>query len=82
MRVRFIHAPGLHVRGNAVGAEVAGEDRVFHPATLMVEGDSLIVRSAAVARPVAVRYAWANAPDVSLCNEAGLPAAPFRSDDW
>jgi len=35
-----------------------------------------------VTQPVAVRYAWANNPDVNLINKAGLPAVPFRTDDW
>jgi sialate O-acetylesterase len=35
-----------------------------------------------VPKPVAVRYAWANNPDVNLVNGAGLPVSPFRSDDW
>jgi len=61
---------------------VAGADRVFHPAGAVIQGDSVVVRSAAVAQPVAVRYAWRDAPEANLYNGAGLPAAPFRSDDW
>jgi sialate O-acetylesterase len=55
---------------------------VFHPATAIIQGDSVIVQSAAVRQPVAVRYGWRNAPEANLYNGAGLPAAPFRSDDW
>jgi len=62
--------------------EVAGADRVFHPASAVIQGDFVTVRSAAVKEPVAVRYAWRNAPEANLYNGAGLPAAPFRSDDW
>jgi sialate O-acetylesterase len=62
--------------------EVAGADRVFHPAGAVIQGDSILVHSAAVANPVAVRYAWRNDPGANLYNGAGLPAAPFRSDDW
>jgi sialate O-acetylesterase len=62
--------------------EVAGADRVFHPAGAVIQGDSILVHSAAVAKPVAVRYAWRNDPGANLYNGAGLPAAPFRSDDW
>jgi sialate O-acetylesterase len=40
------------------------------------------VSSAEVAQPVAVRYAWKDWPDYSLANGAGLPASPFRTDDW
>jgi sialate O-acetylesterase len=47
-----------------------------------MDGDSLVVSSPSVGDPVAVRYAWVNAPDANLYNSAGLPAAPFRSDDW
>jgi sialate O-acetylesterase len=48
-----------------------------------IEGDRVIVWSDAVPNPVAVRYAWANNPaDANLYNGAGLPAAPFRTDDW
>ena len=36
----------------------------------------------AVKEPVAVRYAWADNPVCTLCNRAGLPASPFRTNDW
>ena len=62
--------------------EVAGPDRVFHPATATIVGDSLFVSSPQVPAPVAVRYAWSNAPEANLYNGAGLPAGPFRSDSW
>jgi sialate O-acetylesterase len=63
--------------------ELAGQDRKFHPASAEISGDDdVVVRSPAVPDPVAVRYAWRNAPDANLFNGAGLPAAPFRSDDW
>ena len=41
-----------------------------------------MLKSPAVAKPVAVRYAWANNPEANLYNKAGLPACPFRTDDW
>ncbi len=83
LRVRLSAAEGLHRRdGKSAGAEVAGGDRIFHPATLTIDGDAVVARAAAVPEPVAVRYAWANAPEVSLFNGAGLPVAPFRSDNW
>jgi sialate O-acetylesterase len=82
-RVRFDSADGLKSTGAAVtGFEVAGADRVFHPADAKIDGASVIVSSAAVPEPVAVRYAFTNAPAASLVNAAGLPAAPFRTDDW
>jgi sialate O-acetylesterase len=64
------------------GFAVAGEDRAWHWADAKVEGNSVLVRSSQVPKPVAVRYAWANNPVCNLYNGAGLPAVPFRTDDW
>jgi sialate O-acetylesterase len=84
LRVRFSSTgEGLTASGKPLQSfEVAGADRVFHPASAVIQGDSILVRSAEVRLPVAVRYAWRNAPEANLYNGAGLPAAPFRSDDW
>jgi sialate O-acetylesterase len=83
LRLSFTHAAGLNSGGQPPsGFAVAGEDRVFHPAEARIEGEAIVVTSTAVARPVAVRYGWSNAPAATLRNGAGLPAAPFRSDDW
>ena len=84
MRVRFQFAgEGLTASGKPLQSfELAGIDRVFHPATAVIQGDSVVVQSPAVPQPVAVRYAWRNAPEANLFNGAGPPAAPFRSDDW
>jgi sialate O-acetylesterase len=65
-----------------IGFTIAGEDRIWHEATARIDGDSVLVSSAAVPRPVAVRYGWANAPRCNLANREGLPASPFRTDDW
>jgi sialate O-acetylesterase len=65
-----------------LGFALAGADRVWHDADVRIEGDGVIVSSSAVATPIAVRYAWANSPHCNLYNRDGLPAAPFRSDDW
>jgi sialate O-acetylesterase len=82
VRVRFTHAGGLTARGPLDGFVLASTDRVFHPATACLDGDTVVVTSAAVPAPVAVRYAWEDNPPCPLCNAAGLPASPFRSDDW
>lgn len=84
MRVRFRFAEdGLTAADRPLQAfEVAGPDRVFHPARAVIQGDSVLVRADAVKHPVAMRYAWADAPAANLYNGAGLPAAPFRSDTW
>ena len=65
-----------------VGFTVAGEDREWVDAEARIEGEAVIVSSPAVAKPVAVRYAWANSPRCNLYNREALPAVPFRSDDW
>ncbi|MCB1231718.1 MAG: sialate O-acetylesterase [Verrucomicrobiae bacterium] len=64
--------------------EIAGEDKTWHWADAKIDGkDSVIVRSGAVADPVAVRYAWASNPEgANLVNSEGLPASVFRTDDW
>jgi sialate O-acetylesterase len=83
IRVKFTHADGLTSRtGPPTGFEVAGADKIFHAATAQVEGASVLVSATAVPAPIAVRYAWTNNPAVSLFNRAGLPAGPFRTDDW
>jgi len=74
---------GLTVRGEALkGFAVAGEDRKFAWADARIEGDAVVVGSDAVPAPVAVRYAWGNNPEATLYNREGLPAVPFRTDDW
>lgn len=64
------------------GFQIAGADKKFVDAEARIEGTNVIVSSAKVPEPVAVRYAWINVPAVSLTNKDGLPAAPFRSDTW
>jgi sialate O-acetylesterase len=64
------------------GFSIAGADRTFHWADARIDGDAVIVSSRDVPNPVAVRYDWANSPDGNLYNAQGLPASPFRTDDW
>ncbi|MFZ4693810.1 MAG: sialate O-acetylesterase, partial [Verrucomicrobiia bacterium] len=68
--------------GGLKGFALAGEDHRFVWADARIEGDTVVVSSPQVKQPVAVRYGWAGNPEVSLYNRAGLPASPFRSDDW
>jgi sialate O-acetylesterase len=85
VRLTFKHAEGLAARGDGPlkGFAVAGEDHQWHWADAKVEGNQVVVRSDEVKHPVAVRYAWANNPaGANLVNGAGLPASPFRTDDW
>nr|HQU83132.1 sialate O-acetylesterase [Pyrinomonadaceae bacterium] len=65
------------------GFEIAGEDKVFYHAQAKIEGDKVIVSSDKVLKPVAVRYAWADAPiDANLYNSADFPVSSFRTDAW
>ena len=84
IRVRFSQTgSGLEAIGGALrGFAVAGADRKFHWASAVIDDDSVLVSSPEVAAPVAVRYAWADSPECNLFNVGGLPASPFRTDDW
>jgi sialate O-acetylesterase len=64
------------------GFAIAGSDRKFVWADAKIEGDTVVVSSDQVPEPVAVRYAWANNPVCNLYNKEGLPASPFRTDQW
>lgn len=85
MRVNFVHVgPGLLIKGGGPlrAFEIAGVDKQFRPASAIIDGATVFIWSPEVPAPVAVRYAWKNNPDGNLFNKVGLPAAPFRSDDW
>lgn len=64
------------------GFQIAGPDSIFRSATVKVSGDRLIVSHPDIAHPLAVRYAFTNAPAGTLFNKEGLPATSFRTDDW
>ena len=82
IRFRFV-GDGLEARGEALkGFSIAGADRKFHWADARVEGNEVVVSGKEVSSPVAVRYAWAGSPEGNLYNKNGLPASPFRTDDW
>ena len=97
IRVRFEEGAGALMVGEKVGLdparevpegkltwfEIAGEDKKFVWADARIEGGSVVVSSPEVPHPVAVRYAWATDPQgCNLYSRAGLPASPFRTDDW
>jgi sialate O-acetylesterase len=84
LRLQFTHvAGGLVVHGQSLmGFEIAGQDQQFFPAAAKIEGNEVVLSSSQVAKPVAARYAWANDPKCNLYNQVGLPAPPFRTDDW
>ncbi len=85
IRLRFNYADGLQASdGQPLRSfAIAGQDRKFAWADAQVEGEEIVVSSPDVEQPVAVRYAWADNPDrCNLTNDSGLPASPFRTDDW
>ncbi len=66
-----------------VGFSIAGNDQKFVWASArIVDKDTIEVWNDSVKNPVAVRYAWANNPDCNVFSREGLPATPFRTDDW
>lgn len=67
---------------SVTGFVIAGADRRFYPATAVIKGDQLDVSAPQVTHPVAVRFAYCNFFRVNLCNKAGFPAIPFRTDSW
>jgi sialate O-acetylesterase len=82
IRVYLTHSDGMQARGGGAitGFEIAGADGNYVAGEVKVDGNTLVVTSAQVANPVAVRYAWADDPVCNLVNQVGLPASPFRSD--
>ncbi len=62
--------------------EIAGSDKVFHSASATINGNTLSVFSPSVPSPQSVRFAFSNLASPNLMNTAGLPAHPFRTDDW
>lgn len=74
---------GLQPENLLKGFEIAGEDKVFYPAVAVIQNNKVMVSSNKVAKPVSVRYNWADdASAGNLYNLDKLPAAPFRTDNW
>ena len=84
--IEFDHIGGglMAKNGGALkGFAITGADGKYVWANAKIEGKKVVVWSDDVRNPVAVRYAWADNPvKVNLYNSEGLPAAPFRTDDW
>ncbi len=82
----FTHVGGgLVAKGNGIlnYFSIAGEDGKFVWANARIEGDKVVVWNNEIAKPVAVRYAWAHDPEgANLYNKEGLPASPFRTDNF
>ena len=74
---------GMVAKGGPLkGFTIAGEDHKFYQANAQIVGGKVFVSSDQVKNPVAVRYAWASNPVCNLYNKEGLPASPFRTDNW
>ena len=84
MALSFSHTDGgLTAKdGELKGFIIAGDDRQWKSARARIEGHTVVVSSPEVKKPVAARYAWDNYPVCNLYNGAGLPASPFRTDNW
>jgi len=85
IRVNFEHVGGGLVSrdGKALDwFEIAGSDKKFAKAKAEIDGDSVIVSSEEVGKPVAVRFAWSELAEPNLMNKEGLPASAFRTDKW
>jgi sialate O-acetylesterase len=80
----FKHARGLKSsdRKSLNWFTIAGKDKKFYPSEATISGDRVLVRSSKVSQPVAVRFAWHQLAEPNLVNAAGLPASPFRTDNW
>jgi sialate O-acetylesterase len=82
--LQFDHVgAGLEARGGTLrGFTICGADRKFVPAIAEIDGKNVVVYSPLTPEPLAVRYGWADYPVVNLFNRDGLPASPFRTDDF
>lgn len=76
----------LQSTGMAIGGiwafYIADENKVFYKARVKQDGNKILLSSPKVKKPVAVRYNWANNANATIYNKQGLPALPFRTDDW
>jgi sialate O-acetylesterase len=85
IRLTFDHVDGgLQAKNgeNLRGFTIAAADRKFVWADAKIDGETILVSKSGIDMPVAVRYAWASNPVCNLYNKAGLPASPFRTDNW
>ena len=85
MVVRFSNVGGGLIAKDSnslTGFSIAGADHKFYWADAVIQGNAVVVSSAQVPNPIALRYAWGDSPVCNLFNKEGLPASPFRTDDW
>jgi sialate O-acetylesterase len=84
IRLSFDHVDGgLVARDGALtDFTIAGKDKSFVDAKAVIDGDTIVVSSGKIKKPVSVRFGWTNTAEPNLFNKAMLPASPFRTDDW
>ncbi|HEY8689719.1 MAG TPA: sialate O-acetylesterase [Chitinophagaceae bacterium] len=84
IRIRFDFVDGglISKNGDLKEFTIAGDDENFVPAKAVIEGNEIVVWSEGINKPKAVRFAWKSVPHPNLYNNAGLPASPFRTDNW
>lgn len=85
IRIRFEHAGGGLVSRDGRDPNwftIAGDDKNFLQAQARIDGDTVLVWSDSVEKPIAARLGWNQEAEPNLMNKEGLPASPFRTDDW
>ena len=84
VRIEFDHAAGLESRDGKplTDFQIAGADGKFVAAEAQIDGRTLLVSSSLVPAPLHVRFGWHHMINPNLCNGAGLPASPFKTDKW
>jgi len=84
IRIFFDHVDGgLVVKGEKLTHfQIAGANGEFKPAKAVIDGETVVVWNEEVANPVAVRFGWSDDAEPNLFNAAGLPASPFRTDNF
>ncbi|MDZ4688620.1 MAG: sialate O-acetylesterase [Planctomycetaceae bacterium] len=84
IQIAFDHSAGLKSRDGKPLSwwSIAGADKKFVPAKAEIAGDNVVVSAEGVGQPVHVRFGWHQLAEPNLANGAGLPASPFRTDEW
>lgn len=75
----FDYCEGFECLENATGFELAGADKIYHPAVFEIRGEQIVLTAESVEKPVYARYGWSNYLEVGVFGRNGLPLAPFRT---
>ncbi len=85
IRIAFAHAGGGLISRDGKPLSdfsIAGDDGKFVPAEARIDGATVLVSAKEVAKPKNVRFGWHHMVNPNLSNKEGLPAGPFKTDDW